>query len=325
MRKSHTKSRNHTTGEQRRVDEAINIINFPNVVTSDIYIDSDDRTDGSVAESFFTNKNNITTSQISRIGLKFIDFFYSIPNSNSRNRDYKVMVVGSPVEVSFQLPIWNYDTVDELFDALKLVMDFEINAQAGIPFSLTYPQIYNSGAYELTGSVDFKFLPSSGITFGNNLHGISYTQGFVSSIKVIPKLFYTRYIDIGITSLLDAKTLSHKFGESKRFNTNNHLTRLYIPFESVEITDPKPSANPVSERPIISVQRQATNFQRENININYYPYRHRDISDIVIEMTDEFQEPLAYESQTITTTDPITSMISEIPYIKYNLVLSTIG
>ena len=313
MRKSHTKSRNHTTGEQRRVDEAINVINFPNVVTSDIYIDSDDRTDGSVAESFFTNKNNITTSQVSRVGLKFIDFFYSIPNSNSRNRDYKVMVVGSPVEVSFQLPIWNYDTVDELFDALKLVMDFEINAQAGIPFSLTYPQIYNSGAYDLTGSVDFKFLPSSGITFGNNLHGISYTQGFVSSIKVIPKLFYTRYIDIGITNLLDAKTLSHKFGESKRFNTNNHLTRLYIPFVKQILESGK------------VLTKQSPNFQRENININYYPYRHRDVSDIIIEMTDEFQEPLAYESQTITTTDPITSMISEIPYIKYNLVLSTIG
>ena len=313
MRKSHTKARNHTTGEQRRVDEAINVINFPNVVTSDIYIDSDDRTDGSVAESFFTNKNNITTSQVSRIGLKFIDFFYSIPNSNSRNRDYKVMVVGSPVEVSFSLPIWNYDTATVLFSDLKAFMEAQILAQAGIIFVLTYPQIYNSGAYDLTGSVDFKFLPSSGITFGNNLHGISYTQGFVSSIKVIPKLFYTRYIDIGITNLLDAKTLSHKFGESKRFNTNNHLTRLYIPFVKQILDTGK------------VLTKQSPNFQRENININYYPYRHRDVSDIIIEMTDEFQEPLSYESQTITTTDPITSMISEIPYIKYNLVLSTIG
>ena len=92
------------------------------------------------------------------------------------------------------------------------------------------------------------------INFGNNLHGIGYTPGFTQSIKILPKLYYTRYIDILFTEIIDAKVLSHKFSESKRFNTSNHLTRLYIPF----------STN----------NKQLKNFQRENININYWNILH---------------------------------------------------
>ena len=304
------KSRNYTTGEQRQVDKAENVVVFPNVLTSNIYIDSDDKlTGGSYTDSFYVNKNNIVTSQVSRVGLKFVDMFYSIPNSNNRNNSYTVMVEGSAVEVNFSLPVKNYETATELFltndsTGLKFVMNAEILVQTTLAPNIDFVEL-TAGVWEMTSDIGFKFINSNGINFGNNLHGIGYTPGFTQSIKILPKLYYTRYIDILFTEIIDAKVLSHKFSESKRFNTSNHLTRLYIPF----------STN----------NKQLKNFQRENININYYPVRHRDISDIRISLVDEFQEPLYMEVQNITTTDPITSINSEIPYLKYNLVLSTIG
>jgi len=315
--KSSNKTRNYTTGEQRQVDKAENVVVFPNVLTSNIYIDSNDKlTGGSYTDSFYVNKNNIVTSQVSRVGLKFIDIFYSIPNSNNRNNSYTVMVVGSPIEVNFSLPVKNYETVAELFltnnsTGLKFAMNTAITTQTPIIPNINFVEL-TAGVWEMTSDIGFKFLNSNGINFGNNLHGIGYTPGFTQSIKILPKLYYTRYIDILFTEIIDAKVLSHKFSESKRFNTSNHLTRLYIPF----------STNPED---LLGTGKQLKNFQRENININYYPVRHRDISDIRISLVDEFQEPLYMEVQNITTTNPITSINSEIPYLKYNLVLSTIG
>lgn len=322
-RKQSTKPRNHTVGESRTFDSAQNVIVFPNTLSSDIYIDSDDKTDGSITEAFYTNKNNMVPSQVSRIGLKFIDMFYTMPNSNERNNNYNVMIVGSPVVVNFTLPIENFKTAEELFLTLETAMEFEINFQTGIPIDINFLEFNNTNVWTMTGSVAFKFVSCNGITFGSNLHGIGYTAGFVSSIKIIPKLYYTRYIDIGVSDILDSKTLSHKFGEPKKFNISNHLTRLYIPFVS-SISN---TVNDLTKKPekIHVISKQEPNFQRENVNINYYSFLHRDISDITITMTDEFQQPLIFETQTIDTVDPITSINSEIPYIKYNLVLSIIG
>ena len=309
--KTSNKARNYTTGEQRQVDKAENVINFPNVLTSNIYIDSDDKlSGGSYIDSYYVNKNNIVTSQVSRVGLKFIDMFYKIPNSNNRNNRYTVMVVGSAVEVSFTLPVRNYETATDLFSndlitGFKRVMNDAIFDDTAIVAGIDFIEENNTGVWKMTSDVGFKFLTCNGITFGNNLHGIGYTAGFTEEIRILPKLYYTRYIDILFTEIIDAKVLSHKFSESKRFNTSNHLTRLYIPFAENG--------------------KQLTDFQRENININYYPYRHRDVSDIQISLVDEFQEPLYMETQPITTTNPITNINAEIPYLKYNLVLSIIG
>ena len=305
MKKS-IKDRNHTVGTQRNIDKAQNVIIFPNTLGSDLYIDSDDRCDDcSVSLAIYNNTNNLINAQTSRIGLKFIDMYCNIPNSNERNNVYILEVDGN-APVNFTMPIKNYVDVVDLHDDLKAKMELAV---AG--FTITFTENPDNTT-TMTGNIGFRFITCGGITFGNNLHGIPYTTGFTTTIKIISKLYYTRYIDILLTELVDAKVLSHKFSDNKRFNTSNHLTRLYIPF----------STNPTD---LLSVERQLTNFQRENVNINYYPFRHRDVAEFKISLVDEFEEPLYYGSQTVNTTDPISTLNTELPYLKYNFVLSIIG
>ena len=312
MRKNSVKSRNHTVGETRQTDSAQNVVIFPNVLSSDVYIDSDDRISGNVSNGIYSNKNNLLTAQVSRVGLKFVDMHFNIPNNNDRNNTYIMEFVGGSGPIPKTLPTRNYETANGLYiDIVNMIVGASVDAGL-VGYTLTIiPD--DDRLYQFTSSVGIKFLVCSGISFGTNLHGLSYTSGFVNEYKIIPNLFYTRYIDILVNEIIDAKVMSHKFSQSKRFNTSNHLSRLYIPFESKDITDPA------------SIGKQKINFQRETVNINHYPFRHRDVSEFQISLVDEFQEPIYVGSQEITTTDPITTITSEIPYLKYNFVLSIIG
>ncbi|UCH72243.1 MAG: hypothetical protein JSW62_01470 [Thermoplasmatales archaeon] len=307
------KPRNHTVGEQRNIDLAENVVIFPNTLTSDIYIDSDDRIDGDLGSAIYENKNNIITAQVSRVGLKFADFSYNIPNSNTRNQQYKFEVIGGSGEIIFNLPIKDYLTAADLFADIKTQMETEALSQAGVVIVVSFTEINNTGKYSMSSTVGFSWSICNGISYGGNLHGMHYTHGFITDIEIIPRLFYTRYIDILITEIRDAKIMTHKFTQPKRFNVSNHLTRLYIPF-----------IKKIDDNGLI-VQKQSKNFQRENININHYPFRHRDITSFRITLIDEFQEPLAYETQTILNINPTVNFIEEIPYVKYSLVLSIIG
>ena len=312
MSRKSTKARNHTVGEQRNLDSAENVINFPNTLSSDIYVDSDDKEHGSYVNAIYENANNLITAQVSRVGLKFVDMDFNIPNSNIRNNEYKFIVDGSATILNFTLPVKKYLTVTELLDEIKTEMETVAAADLN-PIVITFTEINNTSKYTMTSDVGFKFVSCSGIDYGTNLHGIKYTAGFITSIIIIPKLYYTRYIDILISELGDAKVMTHRFSQPKRFNVGNHLTRLYIPWHS-KINDNGST-----------ISKQLTNFQRENININYYPFRHRDITEFQISLFDEYQEILTLETHEVDTTDPITSTICAVPYVKYNLVLSIIG
>lgn len=310
MSKKSIKSRNHTVGVGlKNLDESQNVTVFPNVLSSDIYIDSDDRIEGTVSDCIYENRNNIVDSQVTRLGLKFIDFYFKIPNSNGRNNAYKFMIVGSPVEITFELPIKNYLSSTDLFLDLKSIMELSALAQTGLVYTIDFPQVNNGVYYNVIPNIPTRFINSNGITFGNNLHGLYYTDGYFNTINIIPKLYYTRYVDVLFTEITDAKTLPHKFSARKKFNTSEHLTRLYIPFSQNGGFEPL----------------QITGFQKENTNINFYAYRHRDVNSFRIKLFDEFQEFLYVETQNVSTVDPVSSIVSEIPYVKYNLVLSVVG
>ena len=303
MRKNSTKARNHTVGESRNVDEAQNVVIFPNVLSSDLYIDSDDRISNNISTGIYNNKNNLLTAQVSRVGLKFVDMHFNIPNSNDRNNTYIVEFVGGTGAKTKTLPVKNYETADELYiDIVDMLVEAADDDGLVAVISI---DLNIDGIYVINSNIGFKFSVCSGISFGGNLHGLIYTAGFVKTYKIIPNLFYTRYIDILIDEIIDAKVMSHKFSKPKRFNTSNHLSRLYIPFDENNV--------------------QKINFQRETVNINYYPFRHRDVSEFQISLVDEFQQPIFAGTQEITTTDPVSNTTVEIPYLKYNFVLSIIS
>ena len=80
------KSRNHTVGSgYKSIDSAQNVINFPNSLSSNLYIDSDDRAEGNISDSIYFNRSNLVDSQVSSIGLKFVDLQFYVPNSNINN------------------------------------------------------------------------------------------------------------------------------------------------------------------------------------------------------------------------------------------------
>ena len=201
------KSRNHTVGGgYTAIDDASNVITFPNVVSSNLYVDSDDRTEGNTTDSIYYNRSNLVDSQVSSIGLKFVDLQYYIPNSNENNRHYSFQLEGSPTIHPFILPAQNYDDAMVLLTAIKDAMVDKVGALV-----ITITPIAGTIKFKFHSTTPFKFVQSTGISYGVNLHGLKYTDGFTNEQTVTPKLFYTGYIDMFITDIKNAQVLRHSY------------------------------------------------------------------------------------------------------------------
>lgn len=303
---SKSKKLNKATSQSKWADTADNVVIFPNTTSSDLYIDSSDRTLGGISKCQFENPNNLMPIQISRIGLKFYDFSFRLPNSHQNNNKYTYLLDGDLVEKTFTLPVKNYE------DPLVLLSDIKagIESTSSAVITITSYTIY--GGYNINSTIPIKFVNCTGISYGANLHGIPYTNGYFQDIIVVPRLFYTRYIDILITEIRDNSVLPHKFSEVKRFSASDHISRIYIPHIS-KIDD--------SDKVI---SRQLQEFTRENANINYYSFRHRSVPTFQITLIDEFQIELPSITQNISMVNPAQTINSEIELIKYNIVLSII-
>jgi len=307
------KQLNHSTSFKTSQEDFINVINYPSTRTSGLYIDSTDINFGGYEKSTYENTNNLIPLQISRLGLKYINMSYRIPNMNPLNNIFKFLIDGNPTEILFAFGTTDWLDPQTMFMAIKQEMQTEALSQVGVVLVVDFTRQNGTDVWSMTSSIPIQFQQSIGITYGGNLHGMKYTpDGYFSEMLIIPRMYYTSYIDILISEIRDNSIVPHKFSSNKRFAESEHISRIYIPFVN-RITD----NNEV-------IARQMKEFARENVNINYYAFRHRDVNSFQITLIDEFENVIATENQVIDLDNPEGQITNQIEFLKYNIVLSII-
>ena len=282
----------HYVGFQSRDQEdvASAVINYPNSRSSNLYISSDDKTDGSYANALYQNNSKLIKRQTSQIGLKRYNIFYCIPNINENNNSITVIIDGAP-ETSHTTSILlkNYETIVELYD--------EITSQLSAISGETFNYLVEDCVVTLACSKPFRFGECSFINNGSSVHGLFYTgSSNVDSMKAAPQLIYTRYIDVLITDIKDAEIGQSTFTEIKRFSKIDHLSRIFL-------------KNNIIPQYI----------DEEFDNIDYFPYRHRSLTTFQITLYDEYQNVIFSKVQTLD------GSLYEIKLLKYEFVLNIIS
>ena len=282
-------------GDQKRdaTDQAMNVITYEHARSGNLYISSNDKVDGTYANSLYQNTNKLLRRDTSQLGIKHISFDYCLPNVNARNNNFKFMVQDSVLVFDITMDSKNYETPQEFYDALIIKMNAEILAGGSLAFMSV---VINGCESILSSTVAYKFIKSNGIDFGDALHGIFYSD-YTLTMKTISNMQYTRYIDILITELKSAEMGSTTFTKIHNYPSIDHIYRLFI--------------NQTTTVPRF--------INKEVYNIDYITYRHRTLTSFQITLFDEYQQVLYSETQNIGSGN------YEVPYVKYNMTINLIS
>lgn len=270
-----------------KLDETMNTTIFDNYLRNRIYIDSEEKEDGTYTVANYQNTGNIVRRGVSGVGIEEMDIIYCIPNINDRNKNIKFHLLAGPV-LSVDLDVKNYDTVEDLFLAIATKMN---SVSAGFTHSVN-----DDCTATISNLTAFQFDPCSFIDRGASVHGLFYTSTEVLFIKSVANLQYTRFIDVLITDVLSGQISQSSYSATQSFNTNQHLARVFID-------------------DVIEIPRKIKKVYEK---INYIPYQHRDIANIKISLLDEYNDLLYGDILNLGGDD------FEIKRVKYNIVLNTV-
>lgn len=278
-------------GSQKiNTDEVLQVINFPNSHQSTLYIDSDDK-NGFYNAGTYENPGKLIRQDISQIGVKKVVINYNIPNVNTLNNNF-IFSIGEAI-YNIIVPIGYYADILEFMTALTIEMNL---AQGVTVFSyLTTPF---PGGLVASGGTLWAWRVCNGIS-NNSLHGLFYFEGSTNSQTVSGNMLYTEYIDILISRVKDAQITTNTYTSIKPYDTKEHIARIYLDNHG---------QSGVSEKII-------TTFE----NVDYFPYRKRQLTQFKIDMHDEYGNLLYVDSQTISGSS------YEIKYLTYEIELSLLS
>jgi hypothetical protein len=284
----------HKTGVQNAhdVDDLVQqVTNYPNYRSERIYMYSNDKKDGTYGQALYENDNSIVKRGVSGLGIEEVHLNYCIPNVNGRNNIISFQLDGGGVSTA-TITIKNYETTLFLFTEIVAKMN---GAVIPDPFSFS---INDDCTVDLISTTDFKFLNCPFINFGESLHGLYYTSGFVPLIKAVAHLQYTSFIDIVVSDMTNAQLAQSTYSIEQKFNTIAHIARVHVDEE-------------------ISIPRKIV--KKYDTKINYFPFRHRSLNSVNIQLVDEFNNTLysqVFESGSGETI--------ELQNLKYSLILNAV-
>lgn len=268
-------------------DETMNTTTFDNYLRNRVYIDSEDKEDGTYTAANFQNTSNIIRRGVSGIGIEEMDIIYCIPNINDRNKNIKFHLLAGPL-LSVDLDVKNYDTVEDLFTEIAAKMN---SVSAGFTHSVN-----DDCTATISNLTAFQFDSCNFIDRGASVHGLFYTSAEVLAIRSVANLQYTRFIDVLISNVLNGQISQSSYSASQSFNTNQHLARVFID-------------------DVVTIPRKV---QKVYEKINYTPYQHRDLANIQIRLLDEYNDPLYGDVTNLAGDD------FEVKRVKYNIILNTV-
>lgn len=282
-------------GSQKlKTDHSIQVINFNNSHQSRLYIDSNDRSAGTIENRTYDNRGKIVRQDIAQIGTKKVLMYYNIPNVNTLNNEFKFTLQGEGLSTFTAIvPVGYYATINDFMTALITSMN---NAQGLTTFS--YNTLIFPGGL-VSDTLPWTWELSSGIS-NNTLHGLQYFEGFTTSQTISPTMLYTRYIDILISRIKDAQISVNTYTKNKPYDNKEHVARIYV--------SEKAGQTGISEK--IEVDFDI---------VDYFPYRKRQLTQFKISLYDEFGNYIYHETETIDGNN------YEINYLKYNIELSLVS
>ena len=284
----------HKIGGQNRdiQDKVQQVVNYPNSRSSNCYISSENKIDGTYSHAIYEN-NNLLSRNTSQIGLKDYSFNWCLENVNNTNNTFTVEIAGEGSPFTASVPSDHY--VDE--GVLISTLVDELNAVLGLVAEFSFT-LTNNCTIILSCDKDFRFVnPSSGISLGYSVFGIPFTNTLSNDFKIVPDLHLTNYIDLLITEIKQSEFTSDTFTEIQKFPLGDHIARIMV---NESITIPR----------II---------KKEIKNIDYFGFRHRNITGFSVSLYSEYGQLL--HSETFQSgSDNI-----EIPLVKYNITLNIIS
>jgi len=287
----------HKIGQQGRdeADKAQQVINFPNSRSSNCFINSDEKIDGTYSQAFYEN-NNLISRNTSQIGLKDYNIEWCIENVNDFNNIFTVEIFGEVAPFTATVQKKNYIDPNDLIDAVITALNLAVGAVA--TFTKTPSVQFETCLITLTCTKTFRFIsPSTGISAGFSTYGIPFTNTLSNNYKIIPTLQYTKYIDVLITEIKQSQFTSDTFTGVQRFSSNDHIARIFV---DTSLAIPR-------------------NIAAEYSNVDYFGFTHRALTSFVCTLYDEYQNIL-FSDTFLSGTDNI-----EIPYVKYNFTLNIIS
>lgn len=249
-----------------------------------LYIDSDEKAFGLINNATYSSEE-ILRQEVDRLAINKIHIRYNIPTINPRNADITFFTTSSGINHSVSITEGWYDP-GSLMTELIIRLN-SVSGASGCTFSVSG----GNNVYTITGTTPFQFLSSSHVDRGLPSSGLRPMDNPATTIKVNTKGFYTSYLDFCVTSLKEGNTRSNTFSHYTRFPNSAHLFRQHVNLTRGAYFD------------LI--------IDQEVHNLHYSRVRKRKISDITIEIYDEFGD-LVYEAV-------------DVSYLSYALEISLLS
>lgn len=252
-----------------------------------LYIDSDERLSGPTNNATYRSEE-IMRQEVARLAVNKVHIRYNIPTINLNNAVVTFFSTASGLEHTVVLNEGYYTPA-----TLMTELQTQLNTVSGASL-ITFTTTLLTGStttYTISATGTFRFLPSSQVDRGLPCTGLFPMTVASASITVVAKAFYTSYLDFCITSLKEGQTRANTFSHYTKFPNSAHLFRQHINIDRGVYDD------------II--------IDQEVHNLHYNKVRRRKLSELTVEVYDEFGD-LFYEN-------------SEISYVSYALEISLLS
>lgn len=252
-----------------------------------LYIDSDERLSGPTNNAAYRS-SEMMREEVSRIAVNKVHLRYNIPTININNSIVTFSSSASGLDHSVSLNE-GYYTPATLMTELQTKLN-SVSGASLMTFTIA-PLTAGATAYSILGTAGFQFISSTQVDRGLPCTGL-YPMSFSAlSIIVVVKAFYTSYLDFCIGGLKDGQTRPNTFSHYTKFPNSQHLFRQHVNVDRGIYSD------------VI--------IDKEIHNLHYNKVRRRKLSEITIEVYDEFGD-LFYE-------------FNDVSYVSYALEISLLS
>lgn len=230
-----------------------------------LYIDSDERVNGSYADAFFKSEEIVGPS-VYKLGVSKIHVKYNLPT----------IIAGRNDTITFFSPTsgLNHSVILDPGYYTPVLLAGEIETQlntvsgaSGVTFSAT-KVINSTNTYTITALTTFQFISSTHVDKGRSSSGITVMSTPSLGITVCIKCFYTSYLDWIIQPLKESAVRSSTFSAFTNFSNSGHIFRQHVNQFPGVYSD-------------IAVDYTID-------NINYNKVRRRILTDLNIQLFDEY-------------------------------------
>lgn len=268
-------------------------------IRSRLFINSEERlTNTGYDEARYFSGSSIIKSPITKIGLESFKMSIAYPNVNSRNNVITFFSSVSAINHSVTLDTAFY-TIPDLMTEIQAKLN-SVTGASGLTFTITvFPGSLNSFEITVAGG-SYRFVSSSHIDRARPLSGLFAFPTVTNQPVVVVSLgFYTRFIDVVCNDLRDGIHLPNLFSGENTISNSGHIFRIFVD-DYTEAGVNKLYVNKDVKLPIIQ----------------YSSFRPKQLQNLSITLTDEFNEALFSPDQTVG------GLTQNIKYVDYFLTFA---